>query len=881
MNAADLRRTFLRFFEERGHTAVPSGSLVPPDDPTLFFVNAGMVPFKDVFTGQEQRPYTRATSVQKCMRVSGKHNDLENVGFTARHHTFFEMLGNFSFGDYFKEEAIDYAWTFLTETMSLPSDRLLITVFEDDDESAELWKARGVQPDRIGRCGEKDNFWSMGPTGPCGPCTEIHWDLQEDFVPDNEPDPWGFGEDAGRFMEIWNLVFMQYERYEENGGIQQRDLPRPSVDTGMGFERLVAIVQGHKSNWEADEFQSIIARAGGIAGIGYGEDTLKDQSLKVIADHSRAAAFLVGDGVMPSNEERGYVLRRIMRRAIRHGVNLGIQEPFLHETADQVVDLMSETYPELKERREFIRKVVHNEETAFRETLNRGLHMLDGEFSSLEEGGESQLSGKTIFILHDTFGFPPDLTGVIADERGFSVDIEGYEQHMNEQRERSRASWKGASGNAAVSAFSLSDASATEFTGYGATAGESTILALLVDGQPSDGAEAGTQVELLVAETPFYAESGGQIGDTGRITSPSGALRVVDCQQAAGGLTAHHALVESGSVAVGETVRLEVDAERRRSIMRNHTATHLLHAGLRQLLGEHVQQKGSLVDPDRFRFDFSHFEAIPRSAIVDLEDLCNEQVLANNPLEVFETSMEEASQAGAMALFGEKYGDQVRVVRVPGFSTELCGGTHVASTGEIGQIKVVSEGGIAAGIRRVEALTGRGAFEYLRNLEDQSRAIGAQLKTSGSAHVDKITRMLEEQKALRREIDELKKKLVSGGADGGPQARQVAGVPVLATVIDGASGKELRGHGDVLLDKIGEGVVVLGARDGNKASLLVKVSASLTDRLHAGNLVSELAPIVDGRGGGRPDMAQAGGKKPEGLTDAMDKAYELIGSALA
>ena len=537
MKSADIRTAFLSFFESRGHTPLASSSLLPQDDPTLFFVNAGMVQFKDVFTGQDKRPYSRATTVQKCMRVSGKHNDLENVGFTARHHTLFEMLGNFSFGDYFKTEAIDAAWTFLTEVMNLPPERLLITVYKDDDESYDLWRARGVPEERIGRCGEKDNFWSMGPTGPCGPCTEIHWDLQSDFVPDNEPDPWGYGEDAGRFMEIWNLVFMQYERYEEDGEIKQRDLPRPSVDTGMGLERLAAIAQGHKSNWEIDELQSIIGRAANLAGIAYGDDPSSDQSLRVIADHSRAAAFLIADGVMPSNEGRGYVLRRIMRRAIRHGVKLGMDEAFLHETAEVVVALMSDTYPELLDQKEFINKVVINEEATFRETLNRGLQMLEDEFGKL--GDDGQLSGKTTFLLHDTFGFPPDLTAVIADERGFTIDRAGYESCMGEQRERSRASWKGAGPTSTGTSFDLADAKATDFLGYDLTSAESRVLAILVDGQPADAAEQGAEVELLVEASPFYAESGGQVGDTGVITGRSGQLRVTDCQKAVGGLIAH------------------------------------------------------------------------------------------------------------------------------------------------------------------------------------------------------------------------------------------------------------------------------------------------------------------------------------------------------
>ncbi len=882
MKVAHIRTRFLEFFEARQHTIVPSSSVVPSNDPTLFFVNAGMVQFKDVFVGKEQRPYSRATTVQKCMRVSGKHNDLENVGFTARHHTLFEMLGNFSFGDYFKKEAIAYAWEFLTVEMGLPADRLLITIYNDDDESYDLWRAQGVPDNRIGRCGEKDNFWSMGPTGPCGPCTEIHWDLQSDFVLDNEPDPWGYGHDAGRYMEIWNNVFMQYERYkDENGTIQQRDLPRPSVDTGMGLERLAAIKQGHKSNWEIDELQAIIQRAAGIAGVTYGPDEPTNQSLRVIADHARASAFLVADGVMPSNEGRGYVLRRIMRRAIRYGVKLGINEPFLHTCADLVVDMMQASYAELTDRREFIHKVVLNEETTFRETLDRGLALLDEQFAGLGEGGV--LGGEVTFTLHDTFGFPPDLTQIIAGERGLGVDMVGYEASMKQQRERSRAAWKGTGQEEVGSVYlGFGEGAGSAFVGYGGTVGRSEVLGLVVGGASVESAEAGTDVEVIVAETPFYAESGGQVGDHGVIAGADGLVRVTDCVKPAGPLIVHRGTVAEGAIRVGETVDLTVDASRRGDIMRNHTATHLLHAALRSLLGTHVTQKGSLVDGEKLRFDFSHFEAIPDSAVRDIEDLVNEQILANTPLDVAESTIAEAQARGAMALFGEKYGDVVRVVEVPGFSVELCGGTHVAATGEIGQLKLVHEGGIAAGVRRVEALTGRGAFGYLRGLESQAKAIGSQLRSKGDESVAKVGKLLEDQKALRKEIEQLKQKLVAGGgAGGGPEARDVAGVKVLATEVEGASGKELRGHADLLLDKLGSGIVVLGSRDGGKVSLLVKVSKDLTSRVSAGDLVKELAPIVGGRGGGRPDMAQAGGREPGQLGAAIDRSYELVGAALA
>ena len=880
MNVAEIRRTFVSFFEERGHTAVPSASLVPENDPTLFFVNAGMVPFKDVFTGQEQRAYSRAVTVQKCMRVSGKHNDLDNVGFTARHHTLFEMLGNFSLGDYFKEEAIEFAWTFLREVMGLPADRLLVTVYEDDEESAAIWRRMGLPPERIGRCGEKDNFWSMGPTGPCGPCSEIFWDLQSDFVLDNEPDPWGFGHDAGRYMEIWNNVFMQYERYEEGGVVKQRDLPRPSVDTGMGLERIAAVSQGHKSNWEIDELQTIIAHAGRIAGKSYGPDEDDNVCMRVIADHSRAAAFLVGDGVMPANEDRGYVLRRVMRRAIRYGVKLGIDRPFLHETVGTVIGLMQEHYPALRDRQDFILKVIANEEETFRSTLDRGLELLDGEFAGLAAG--APLAGDVVFKLHDTFGFPPDLTEIIAGERGHGMDRDGYDAAMKEQRERSRASWKGSGQTELGDAYrQLEHGGPTRFEGYDATEGKGELLAILVDGHRVAEATEGQAVELVLDATPFYAESGGQVGDTGRAEGEGGSARIDDCQRPGGSVFVHRGVVERGTLRTGATVRLAVDAERRADIMRNHTGTHLLHAALRAVLGTHVQQKGSLVDDERLRFDFSHFEPIPPGLLSELERSVNDQILADVATVSDVTDMDEAVARGAMALFGEKYGDVVRLVEVPGYSTELCGGTHARATGQIGLLKITSEAGIAAGVRRIEAVTGRRAFAALQDMARRETELAGLVRARGDEAVEKVGRLLEDRKALQRQVEELKQQLVvAGSGGGGPQARDIGGVQVLATILEGASGKELRGHGDALLDTLGSGVVVLGAAEEGKASLLVKVSKDLTDRVKAGDLVRELAPLVGGRGGGRPEMAQAGGKDPAGLPAALERAYELIAAAL-
>ena len=882
MKAADIRRSFLSFFEDKGHSVQPSSDLVPANDPSLFFTNAGMVQFKDVFTGTDPRDYQRATTVQKCMRVSGKHNDLENVGFTARHHTLFEMLGNFSFGDYFKKEAIAWAWEFLTKEIGLPEERLYVSVYEDDNESYDLWLAQGVPAERLARCGAKDNFWSMGPTGPCGPCTEIHWDLGEDFVPDNEPDAWGKGWDAGRIMEVWNLVFMQYERFKDGDGITQRDLPRPSVDTGMGLERLAAISQGHTSNWEIDELQVLIRTAGSIAGKPYGESLEDDIAMRVIADHARAAAFLIADGVMPASEDRGYVLRRVMRRAIRYGVKLGITRPFLHEITDKVIDLMSGTYSDLDQRRAFIGKVVLNEETAFRATLDRGLSLIEAAFNSMRTDGVTSLPGPTAFQLHDTFGFPPDLTEVIATEQGFTVDMAGYAEEMAKQRSRGRDAWKGSGESAVGSAYrTLAADGATEFVGYDRTESRAQVKALLVDGDPVERVSLEQAFELVVGSTPYYAEAGGQIGDAGTLSWSGGSARIDDVVKPAGGVFVHRGTVVKGFLSMGDEVTLTVDAERRGDIMRNHTATHLLHAALREALGTHVQQKGSFVGPERLRFDFSHFEAVTALQLAAIEDRVNGQILANTEAMVLETTKDEAKDMGAMALFGEKYGDVVRVVQVPGFSTELCGGTHCSATGQIGLMKIVSEGGIAAGVRRIEGITGRGAVVWAREMETRQSALSECLKTPADETLSKVERLLAERRSLQRTIEELKQKLVSGGVDGGPEVREIGGIKMIASMLDGVTGKELRGHGDALLDKLGSGVVVLGAADGGKASLLVKVSKDLTDRVRAGDLVRTLAAEVGGKGGGRPDMAQAGGREPAKLPAAIEKAWALVEASLS
>ena len=883
MKAADIRTRFLDFFAARQHAVQPSSSLIPADDPTLFFVNAGMVQFKDVFTGTDPRDYTRATTVQKCMRVSGKHNDLENVGFTARHHTLFEMLGNFSFGDYFKEDAIAWAWEFLTEVMELPPERLYVSVFVEDDESYDLWLAQGVPAERIARCGAKDNFWSMGPTGPCGPCSEIHWDLGEDFIPDNEPDPWGKGWDAGRIMEIWNLVFMQFERYEEDGAIKQRDLPSPSVDTGLGLERVVAIVQGHTSNWEIDELQELIQLAGTIAGKTYGAEHSDDVAMRVIADHARAAAFLVGDGVLPASDGRGYVLRRVLRRAIRYAVKLGIDRTFMDEIAGRVIDLMGAAYPDLASRRATIVKTIAAEERAFRRTLDRGIALIEAAFDRMRGEQQTVLDGFTTFQLHDTFGFPPDLTLVIAQESGFTVDMDGYAVHMEAQRQKGREGWVGSGGVAVADLYRTLEADGgTRFTGYDAVQGSAVVRALVVDGEAADEATAGQDVEVVVDVTPFYAESGGQVGDTGRIEAAGVSILVHDTTKPAGSVFVHVGTVDAGSVQVGDAVTLQVDEARRGDIQRNHTATHLLHAALRDVLGDHVQQRGSLVAPDRLRFDFSHFDALTTAELHRIEAEVNGQILANRSTDTRQMDMDAARSLGAMALFGEKYGDVVRVVQVPGYSTELCGGTHCSATGQIGLMKILTETGIAAGVRRIEALTGRGALRWAQGTEEQVSGLSEQLKTPPAELSEKVGKLLDERRLLQRRVDELKQKLVTGGVGGGPQIREIAGVRMIATVLHGVAGNELRGHGDALLEKLGSGVVVLGAADPakGKASLLVKVSKDLTGRLRAGDLVRELALEVGGKGGGRPDMAQAGGRLPENLPAAIARAWTLVEETL-
>ncbi len=871
MKASEIRSRFLQFFASEGHAVVDSSSLVPSNDPTLFFTNAGMVQFKDVFTGQDARSYSRAVTVQKCLRVSGKHNDLENVGRTPRHHTLFEMLGNFSFGDYFKVEAIAFAWRFLTVELGVDPSRLWVTVYEQDDEALEMWLAQGVPAERIQKLGEKDNFWSMGDTGPCGPCSEIHYDHGEAFGPGGGP-----ATESTRYVEIWNLVFMQFDR-SKDGTLSP--LPRPSIDTGMGLERIAAVMQGRYSNYDTDCFTPIMEAVARQAGVAYGEGGERDVAVRVIADHARAAAFLIGDGVMPSNEERGYVLRRIMRRAIRYGVKLGLKEAFFYKAALAVIEHLGEAYPDLRERRGFIEEVVRSEEERFSETLEKGLSLLEGAFAALSPG--QALAGDVAFRLYDTYGFPLDLTELIAEERGFVVDRSGYDAAMHAQKAAGRAAWKG-SGEAAVDGTWRrlgGQGLSSTFVGYAEDACSSAALAIVVAGEERQAIHEGEVGQVVFAKTPFYGESGGQAGDTGRLSAPRLDAVVEDAQKPTGSFVVHTVRVREGALRLGELVELHIDGGRRARTRLNHTATHLLHAALRQVLGEHVTQKGSLVGPDRLRFDFAHHKAMSADELRLVEDIVFEQILANQAVGVRESSIADARAAGAMALFGEKYGEVVRVVDVPGFSVELCGGTHAGRTGDIGFFRVLSEAGVAAGVRRIEALTGPGAFSWTRERDELLRSTAAALKTSPEQVMDAVERLSDERRRLDKELAVLKVELARARAgDLLSQAREIDGVKVLAAEFFGDA-KALREEADRLRDQLGSALVVLAARGEDAVQIIVTVSKDLAGkRFHAGNIVKQLAGLLGGGGGGRPDMAQAGGKNPEAVPEALAQVFVIAGA---
>ena len=866
LSSTELRTAFLEFFRERGHAVVPSSPLVPGNDPTLLFTNAGMVQFKDVFLGKDRRAYSRAASSQRCVRAGGKHNDLENVGYTARHHTFFEMLGNFSFGDYFKREAIGYAWEFITGTLGIPPERLWVTVFRDDDEAADIWlKEIGVDPARFSRLGESSNFWAMGDTGPCGPCSEIFYDHGEDIPggPPGSPD-----EDGDRYVEIWNLVFMQFDRAADGTLVP---LPKPSVDTGMGLERIAAVMQGVHSNYDIDLFRNLISAAADVTN----QKSVDSPSLRVIADHIRACAFLIVDGVMPSNEGRGYVLRRIIRRAIRHGYQLGQGDPFFFKLVQSLADQMGKAYPELVASADLAMRVLKQEEERFAETLSTGMALLEAEIANLPS---RVIPGATVFKLYDTYGFPVDLTADVARERGLTVDQPGFEAAMEAQRERARsASRFGVDLRGGVTL----DAP-TDFCGYDSLEGVGTVVALIRDGAQVERLGQGDAGQVVLDATPFYAESGGQVGDIGVLEGEHAQFTVSDTHKL-GKAHGHVGTVTRGEIKVGDRVTARVDAATRQATVLNHSATHLLHAALRQVLGAHVTQKGSLVAPDRLRFDFSHFQAVTPEELEQIERLVNAEIRRNAPAETRLMPYDDAVAAGAMALFGEKYDDEVRVLSIGDFSTELCGGTHVGRAGDIGLLRIVSEGGVAAGVRRIEAVTGEEALDYAAASETTLRQIASLVRGSPADAEEKVRQLLDRQKKLERDLAALKSRLASGqGVDLAESAVEVAGVKVVAAEVPGADARSLREAVDALKAKLGSAIIVLGApTEDGKVLLVAGVTADLVGKARAGELVGAVAARVGGKGGGRPDFAQAGGTDPSQLGAALAAVPGLVATKLA
>ena len=868
----DLRRAFIQYFEQQGHRAVPSAPLIPQADPTLLFTNAGMNQFKRVFLGEETRAYNRAVTVQKCLRAGGKHNDLENVGYTRRHHTFFEMLGNFSFGDYFKEDAIRFGWEFLTSVVGLSKDRMWITIFREDDEADRLWRKIGVSPSRIVRCGEKDNFWQMADTGPCGPCSELHFD-QGPSVP-GDATPNGEGD---RVIEIWNLVFMQFNR-DSAGTLNP--LPKPSIDTGMGLERLTAVAQGRLSNYDSDLFAPLLAAIGTRAGAQYGAAEQADRSMRVIADHLRAITFLMADGVLPSNEGRGYVLRRILRRAARHGRLLGITEPFLHELTATVVEQMGEAYHELRPAAGTVAEATRGEEERFIATLDQGLPILNDMLTKVRASGQNMLSGTEIFKLYDTYGFPMDLIAEACREQDIRLDETGFEAAIEEQRTRARKTG-GFEGETARPALSevAARVGTTAFVGYEHLNSEGVVQALLKGDRLVKDAREGDDIEVVLDVTPFYAEGGGQAGDQGLLTGPDGRVEIRETTRPVPTLIVHKGVVTSGSIREGERLQLSVNSRTRHDAARNHTATHLVHAALRDLLGPHVKQYGSLVAPNRLRFDFAHFRPLASRDIDEIESIVNEQVRQDQPVQTDVMGVQEAVAGGALAFFGDKYGDQVRVVHIDTFSKELCGGTHCRRTGEIGLFRIVSESGVAAGVRRIECLTGSGALDSLKRLEADVRELSDLLKVAPGEVVARTRKLSEQLKEKERELAEVKLKMASTSS-GDAQAREIKGVQVHAQRTDGLDVNGMRALADQLRDKLRSGVVALGAANDGKVSLLVVVTKDLVGRLKAGELIKEMATEVGGTGGGRPEMAQAGGKNPEGLGTALEKVFGLVQKAL-
>ncbi|MBU6305003.1 MAG: alanine--tRNA ligase [Betaproteobacteria bacterium] len=871
MNASEIREKFLRFFESKGHTIVASSPLVPANDPTLLFTNSGMVQFKDVFLGREQRPYKRATSSQRSVRAGGKHNDLENVGYTARHHTFFEMLGNFSFGDYFKRDAIHFAWELLTQVYQLPAERLWITVYQEDDEAFDLWANEiKVPKERIVRIGDNkgaryasDNFWQMADTGPCGPCSEIFYD--------HGPEVWGGPPgspeaDGDRYIEIWNLVFMQFER-DESG--KMTPLPKPCVDTGMGLERIAAVLQHVHSNYEIDLFQNLIRATARETGC----KQLDNPSLRVISDHIRACSFLIVDGVIPGNEGRGYVLRRIVRRALRHGHKLGQSQPFFYKLVEDLVQEMGTAYPELKKSADRVAATLKQEEERFGETLEKGMGILNTALQDLSKGG--RLDGQTAFTLYDTFGFPLDLTADVCRERGVEVDEPGFDAAMARQREQARAAGK----FKAADVLEYSGV-ATKFVGYEKLEQQAAVTALYKDGVSVKSVASGDEAVVVLDTTPFYAESGGQVGDAGGLRGENMAFSVQDTQKISAEVFGHHGVVLTGEIRVGDKLHAEVDMERRAHTVRNHSATHLLHKALREVLGAHVQQKGSLVDSEKTRFDFSHNQPVTDDEIRRIEEIVNAEILANQATKAQVMAFDDAIAHGAMALFGEKYGDQVRVLDI-GSSCELCGGTHVSRTGDIGLFKVVSESGVAAGIRRMEAVTGENALALLQSLESKMTQAAAVVKASVHELPARLAQIMDNVKAMEKEITRLKSKLASSaGSDLASQAQDINGVKVLAVAIDGADVASLRGTMDQLKSTLKSAAIVLASVDSGKVTLIAGVTADLTAKVKAGELVNHVAVQVGGKGGGRPDMAQAGGTDPSGLPKALESVTTFVKSKL-
>ncbi|MEK6748315.1 MAG: alanine--tRNA ligase [Pseudomonadota bacterium] len=865
LSSNEIRALFLDYFKRQTHTVVPTSPLVPGNDPTLLFTNAGMVQFKDVFLGLEKRPYTRAATAQRCVRAGGKHNDLENVGYTARHHTFFEMLGNFSFGDYFKREAIYFAWEFLTGELKLPRERLWITVYEEDDEAAAIWLNEiKIDPQRFSRIGANDNFWSMGDTGPCGPCSEIFFDHGPAIPggPPGSPDA-----DGDRYIEIWNLVFMQYSR-SADGTLEP--LPKPSVDTGMGLERLAAVLQGVHSNYDIDSFQHLIGAAAKLTG----QRDLNQASLRVIADHIRACAFLIADGVAPSNEGRGYVLRRIIRRAIRHGYELGQKQPFFHQLVGALCDVMGAAYPELPKARAQIERVLKQEEERFAETLGQGMRILA---DAIEKMRGDTVPGDVAFKLYDTYGFPVDLTADIARARNLKVDMQAFEREMSQQRERARA----ASHFDVAYATKLDVAGRSEFTGYNHLTEQAKILGIFVAGKAVDTLKEGDKGAVVLDRTPFYAESGGQVGDQGLITVNGNEFCVRDTQKQGNDIILHNGVAVRGNIKTGAQVEANVDGKRRRDVAYNHSATHLLHAALRRTLGGHVTQKGSLVNPERLRFDFAHFEALSVDQLNGIENMVNAQIRNNHAVETKVSSLEDAMQSGAMALFGEKYGDHVRVLRMGDFSTELCGGTHITRTGDIGLFKIVAEGGVAAGVRRIEAVTGQRALEWIQAEESRMARIADNLKGGRDSVEERVTQLLERARGLEKELERLKGKLASSqGGDLAGSAVDVGGIKVVAARMEGADAKALRDTVDQLKNKLGQAAIVLAAVDGSNVSLVAGVTKEASAKVKAGDLVNMVALQIGGKGGGRPDMAQAGGNNPAALDGALKSVAVWVGERL-